>query len=179
MHDLAPGSTSAVRQGDNWLAQELPNILNSTAFSNNGAVFLTFDESAASTTNPIMMIVLSPLAKGGGYASTNFYDHSSTVRTMQDIFGVGPYLGDAVNATNLGELFYNLKIIPTRVNGIMRVALSDLPVGKINYLQASSDLAHWTTLTLVAADAPNETITVTDPAAANRPQRFYRVVEAP
>src|SRR5205085_9448396 len=90
MHDLAPGSSSAVRQGDNWLALELPRILNSAAFTNNGLVILTFDESNASTTSPIMMAVLSPLAKGGGYVTTNFYDHSSTLRTMQDIFGVGP-----------------------------------------------------------------------------------------
>ena len=179
MHDLAPGSSSAVRQGDTWLAQELPRILNSSAFSNNGAVFITFDENAFNASSPIMMAVLSPLAKGGGYASTTYYDHSSYVRTMQDIFGVGPYLGDAVNATNLGELFHNLKITPARLNGVTRVTLSDIPIGKINYLQSSPDMVHWTTISLVAADAPGETITVSDPDPASHAQRFYRVVEAP
>src|SRR6266481_5318910 len=176
MHDFAPGSTSQVRQGDTWLAQELPAILNSSAFSNNGAVFLTFDENSRGS---IMMMVLSPLAKGGGYASTTFYDHSSTVRTMQDIFGVGPYLGDAVNATNLGELFLNPRLMPVRSNGMTQVILSEIPVGKTNYVQASSDLVHWTTLNSVVADTPNQTIAVADPDNSNQPQRFYRVVEAP
>ena len=98
---------------------------------------------------------------------------------MQDIFGVGPYLGDAANATNLGELFLNLKLTVTRANGTTRVLLSDVPVGKINYLQASSDLVHWTTINSIVADAPNETLTVSDADHSNQPQRFYRVVEAP
>ena len=51
------------------------------------------------------MILLSPLAKGNGYASTNRYTHSDTLRTFQDIFNVRPYLGGAVTATNLAELF--------------------------------------------------------------------------
>src|SRR5438105_239140 len=63
MHSLAAGSSSLAHQGDIWLAQELPRILNSDAFSNNGAVFITWDESDISTVNAIGMIVLSPLVK--------------------------------------------------------------------------------------------------------------------
>ena len=126
------------------------------------------------------MMVLSPLAKGEGYVSSNFYDHSSYVRTMQDIFGVSPYLGDAVNATNLGELFLTLKIVPTVVNGVSSVVLSGLPVGKLNYLQASSDTVHWTTIGSGSADTSDQSITIADPdTVANHSQRFYRVVEAP
>ena len=105
MHSLAPGSTSQTRQGDTWLAQELPQILNSPAFLNNGAVFITWDESAGTSANSIGMIVLSPLAKGNGYVSTLFHDHSSMLRTMQEIFGVAPLLGDAASRTNLSDLF--------------------------------------------------------------------------
>src|SRR5438477_5261621 len=64
MHNLASGSTSLARQGDRWLSQELPQILNSAAFSNDGAIFITWDESNLSTTNSIGMIVVSPFAKG-------------------------------------------------------------------------------------------------------------------
>ncbi len=179
MHDLAFGSSSALWQGDTWLAQELPSILNSSAFSNNGAVFLTFDENAFNGYSPIMMAVLSPLAKGGGYVSTTFYDHSSTVRTMQDIFGVGPYLGDAVNATNLAELFHNPTLTPSRTIGLTRLDLSDIAVGKTNYVQSSPDLVHWTTISRVAAEFPHQTITVSDPDVGDQARRFYRVVEAP
>ena len=33
------------------------------------------------------------------------YTHSSDLRTMQEIFHVGPFLGDAANATDLSDLF--------------------------------------------------------------------------
>src|SRR6266700_3702591 len=51
------------------------------------------------------MMVISPLAKGNGYFNSIHYTHSSTLRTFQNIFGVGPYLGDAANATDLSDLF--------------------------------------------------------------------------
>jgi len=50
------------------------------------------------------MIVLSPFAKPG-YANTIHYTHSSTLKTMQEIFGVTPLLADAANATDLSDLF--------------------------------------------------------------------------
>ena len=51
------------------------------------------------------MIVLSPHAKGQGYSNTLHYTHSSTLRTIQEIFGVTPFLGDAANAADLSDLF--------------------------------------------------------------------------
>jgi hypothetical protein len=72
------------------LSRELPRILSSPAYSNNGAVFITWDENGYSDNYPIGMIVLSPLAKGNGYASQVPYDHGSTLRTMQEVFAVRP-----------------------------------------------------------------------------------------
>ena len=97
MHDCS------VATGDTWLASNLPAILNSNAYKNNGAIFITWDESENSD-GPIGMVVLSPLAKVN-YQNSIHYTHSSTVRTMQNIFGVGPYLNDAANATDLSDLF--------------------------------------------------------------------------
>ena len=54
---------------------------------------------------PIGLIVLSPDAKGGGYSNTLHYTHSSLLRSLQEIFGVGPFLGDAAHATDLSDLF--------------------------------------------------------------------------
>jgi hypothetical protein len=42
---------------------------------------------------------------GVPYASPVNRTHSSDVRTMQEIFYVGPWLGDAANATDLSDLF--------------------------------------------------------------------------
>jgi hypothetical protein len=36
------------------------------------------------------------------------YTHSSTLRTVQKMFGLTPYLGDAANATDLSDLFTKL-----------------------------------------------------------------------
>ena len=33
------------------------------------------------------------------------YTHSSTVKTMQEIFGIGAALGDSASATDLADLF--------------------------------------------------------------------------
>ncbi|HUJ29349.1 MAG TPA: alkaline phosphatase family protein, partial [Myxococcales bacterium] len=98
-------TTDEVKNTDNWLAANVPTILNSAAYRNNGALFITWDESEGTTDVPIGMIVLSPKAKGHGYSNSISYTHSSTLRTMQEIFGVQPFLGDAANATDLSDLF--------------------------------------------------------------------------
>jgi hypothetical protein len=90
-------------QIDAFLSVQVPVIQASAAYVNNGAIFVTWDENDTGN-NPIGLIVLSPLAKPG-FASSTHFDHSSTLRTMQRIFGVSPYLGGAASATDLGELF--------------------------------------------------------------------------
>ena len=105
MHDSSGcATTNAVKNGDTWLSQELPKIFASSAYKKGGAVFVTWDESEGGDF-PIGMIVLSPHAKGHGYSNTIAYSHSSTLRTMQEIFGVGPLLRGAAKATSLGDLF--------------------------------------------------------------------------
>ncbi len=97
-------TTDAVKNGDNWLAANVPAILNSAAFHNNGLLLITWDESEGSNV-PIGLIALSPKAKGHGYTNSILYSHSSTLRSIEEIFGVQPMLGDAANATDLSDLF--------------------------------------------------------------------------
>ena len=104
MHNTCAPLNDAVKQGDSWLAQNIPMILNSQAYKDGGIVFITWDE-AEDGDGPIGMIVLSPDAKGGGYSNTIRYTHSSTLRTLEEIFGVAPLLSDVANATNLSDLF--------------------------------------------------------------------------
>ncbi len=104
MHDRCKPLNDQILQGDTWLSKHLPAILNSGAYKDNGAVFITWDEAALAD-GPIGMIVLSPLAKGKGYSNNIHYDHSSTLRTFQEIFGVKPYLRGAGSAQDLGDLF--------------------------------------------------------------------------
>ena len=92
--------------GDTWLSQNVPTILNSAAYKAGGALFITWDE-AATGDGPVGMIVLSPFAKGNGYQNSVHYDHSSTLKTMEEIFGVTPLLGHASDPTtnDLSDLF--------------------------------------------------------------------------
>jgi hypothetical protein len=105
MHDFfgCRNPLDPVQNGDTWLAAEVPKILASQAYKDNGALFITWDESTGGE-NPIGMILLSPLAKGGGYVSHTKYYHSSFLRTMEEIFGV-PLLRDAKTRPNLSDLF--------------------------------------------------------------------------
>ena len=93
----------SVASGDSWLAQNLPKILNSTAYQQGGAIFITWDEGSNGD-GPIGMIVLSPFVKPG-YSNSVYYNHGSTLKTLQEIFQVTPMLGDAGNQTDLSDLF--------------------------------------------------------------------------
>jgi hypothetical protein len=111
MHDNTGCATNdSIRNGDTWLSQNVPTILNSAAYRNNGALFITWDEGEGSD-GPIGMIALSPLAKVG-YANSLAYTHSSTLRTFEEIFGVTPLLGDAAHATDLSDLFQSSPPLP-------------------------------------------------------------------
>ena len=95
--------------GDAWLQAEVPKILASTAYKNNGVLFILWDEGDESTfgtasDGPIPMLVISPLAKKG-YSSATTFTHSSMLRTLQELFGVSPFLRDAKSATDLSEFF--------------------------------------------------------------------------
>ncbi|MBS1803807.1 MAG: phosphoesterase [Acidobacteria bacterium] len=102
MHDGCGGS--AIAHGDAWLNKTVPLILNSTAYKSGGVLFITWDE-AASGDGPIPMILLSPFAKGNHYSNSTYYTHSSTLRTIQEIFGVYPLIRYADSATDLKALF--------------------------------------------------------------------------
>jgi hypothetical protein len=58
----------------------------------------------AAPDGPIGLVVLSQSVRAG-YSSPTIYTHGSLLRTVQEIFGVGPLLRDAANARNLSELF--------------------------------------------------------------------------
>lgn len=100
-------------RSDQWLKINVPLITESKEYQEGGALFIIWDEgedSEAFSDGPIGMFLLSPFAKGGGKSAyTNFihYDHSSTLRTLEEIFHVSPLLGAAASpATNdLNDLF--------------------------------------------------------------------------
>jgi hypothetical protein len=110
MHSSCEPLRNPIRQGDDFLAAFVPKILGSAAYRDGGVLFITWDEGEMAALCPlgdcpIGLLALSPLAKGGGFTSTRSYDHSSLLRTLQEVFGVRPFLGGAATAGDLGELF--------------------------------------------------------------------------
>ena len=103
MHDTCAPTNDSIKQGDTWLSTEVPKIQASQAYQNGGVILITWDESEGGDF-PIGMLAVSSLAKPGFSTATHF-THSSTLRTVQEIFGVTPLLGDAANATDLSEMF--------------------------------------------------------------------------
>jgi hypothetical protein len=106
----------AIAQGDNFLARLVPLIMASDAYQNGAVIALWWDETeggdTAQYTIPFIIISKHAHKNVGGrpYANTIKYSHSSFLRTMQEIFNVDPdsgfpFLGDAVNATDLRALF--------------------------------------------------------------------------
>jgi hypothetical protein len=105
MHDSSGCQTKdEIKNGDTWLSEQIPVIMGSQAYQQGGVIFIIWDESENGD-HPIGMIVLSPYAKGGGYSNSIHYTHSSTLRTVEEIFNLTPFLGDASNATDLSDLF--------------------------------------------------------------------------
>jgi phosphatidylinositol-3-phosphatase len=102
MHSSCSGVDQIVA-GDDWLSQEVPKILASKPYQN-GVLFIVFDE-ADKGDGPIPMLVLSPFAKTGGYTNSIYYEHGSTLRTVEEIFGVSPLLRDAAQQTDLSDFF--------------------------------------------------------------------------
>jgi hypothetical protein len=111
------GDSANIKQGDDFLSQVIPAIMASNAYRDHGAIIIWFDESEedAANDNPddfshsIPEIVISSRAHenvdGRPYASPIAYSHSSDLRTMQELFRVGPFLGDAAFANDLSDLF--------------------------------------------------------------------------
>jgi len=84
------GDQSAIAAADNFLATVVPQIMASKAYLDNGVIILWWDETEGgdSTAFTLPEIIISPLAKGNAYASTVPMNHSSDLKTMEEIFGL-------------------------------------------------------------------------------------------
>jgi len=112
------GDPAKIKQGDDFLKEIVPMIMASKAYQENGVIILWWDEAegdgvsgdnADSFSHTVPEIIISKHAhknvNGVPYASPVNLTHSSDLRTMQEIFHVGPWLGDAANVPDLSDLF--------------------------------------------------------------------------
>jgi phosphatidylinositol-3-phosphatase len=110
------GDLADIAQGDNFLARVVPLIMASEAYKHHGVIVLWWDESEGGDTPAFTLpfIIISKDAhenvNGLPFASATEYSHSSTLRTLQEVFDVDPrsgypWLGAAATADDLSALF--------------------------------------------------------------------------
>ena len=108
------GDQSSIAAADNFLATVIPQIMASKAYQNNGVIVLWWDETEGgdSTGFTIPEIIISPLAKGNAYASSVLLNHSSDIKTMEEIFGL-PLINNPIPAdeTNFDGGYNNVATV--------------------------------------------------------------------
>ncbi|MCU1564733.1 MAG: phosphoesterase [Arthrobacter sp.] len=98
------GSPGGLESADNWLRQQVPAILDSQAFKQDGVLVITFDEADGHTSGPsgvpggtaggrVGALVLSPFTQGGT-TTDRMYNHYSLLASIEDIFSL-PRIGHA------------------------------------------------------------------------------------
>jgi hypothetical protein len=108
------GDQAAIAQGDNFLSLIVPMIEASQAYRNDGTIILWRLRAEDDPGRTLGEIIISPDAKGNAYTNNRRYTHSSDLLPMQEIYGVGPCLRDACNATDRSDLF-KVGSIPTGI----------------------------------------------------------------
>jgi hypothetical protein len=102
-----PVITDLIKLGDTFLSSSVQMITASPSFAMDSVLFVVWDEGDGSSSDgPIGFIAIGAMVKSAanGYSNTIKYDHSSTLRTIETIFGL-PFLRAAQNATDLSDLF--------------------------------------------------------------------------
>jgi acid phosphatase len=96
MHDCP------IAEGDDWLRDFVPRIVESSAWKDRGVLFITFDEGAdRSPRNEVATLVIAPDVAAGSTSGVA-HNHYSLLRTIQAGLGV-PCLAESCHANTLGE----------------------------------------------------------------------------
>jgi acid phosphatase len=101
MHDCS------VATGDSWLRQQVPQILNSPAFTNQHSVLmLTWDEDDYSGTNQVATVMVgSPLMINPAFSSSARYNHYSLLTTIENTLGLSTLTANDAGATVMTDMF--------------------------------------------------------------------------
>jgi hypothetical protein len=106
-HNPQQQPATGLKDADAWVAQELPKIMASSGYTNNGVIFLTWDEAEGRhghSNDQIPMVVISPRIVRAGFQSSSPYSHKSYLSTVEDILGL-PRLATVQSEPTLAEFF--------------------------------------------------------------------------
>ena len=112
------GDSAKIKQGDDFLRQIIPAIMASNAYKNHGAIIIWFDESEQDAVGDNPDDFNHTIARDRHLFSRSRERRRPSLRQprlftrippicarCRNIFRVGPFLGDAVNANDLSDLF--------------------------------------------------------------------------
>ncbi len=98
-------SSNRFGQFDAFLRSEIPKIEASPAFGTDGLIIVTYDEgSDASPRGPVPFLAIGPHVASGVYAAGAF-NHYALLRTLEDGYGLGRYLGHAATAPPIAGIW--------------------------------------------------------------------------
>lgn len=101
MHSSCSPLLDPIKQGDTWLSQNVPAIINYVN-AHQGVLFIVWDEPEGSTGN-IPLIVVGPHVKPN-FVSTIQYSHSSLVKSVEQILAL-PTLATVTSANVFTDFF--------------------------------------------------------------------------
>src|SRR2546425_4883626 len=105
------GSSTCIKDGDNYLKSLVPNILNSLAFQNQrSALFIVFDEGTGycplngSSESCLYAVWAGPVAKTS-FSSSRLYNHYSLTKTIEINWNLAALTSNDAGATAMTEFF--------------------------------------------------------------------------
>lgn len=106
-HNPQSSPVTGLKQTDDWASTEIPKIMASDAFKNDGVIFLTWDEAEGrhgDSKDQVPMIVISPRMKSAGFKSNTAYSHKSYLATVEDMLGL-PRLATVKTEPAMADFF--------------------------------------------------------------------------
>jgi hypothetical protein len=110
-HDNCKPQGTRIRQFDDFLAREIPQIEASPAWGSNDLIFVVYDEGNGKSPNntdkfaggnPAFAVLGGPVHDA---IYPQFANHYSLLRTLEDGFGISQHLGAAHGAATLGNIW--------------------------------------------------------------------------
>ena len=110
-HDNCKPEGDPIRQFDDFLAREIPNIMDSPSWGSGDVILVVYDEGQGGSPNGTKnyaggntpFAAIGDPVVPGQYGS--FANHYSLLRTLEDAFGISTHLGAAASAGTLGNIW--------------------------------------------------------------------------
>jgi phosphatidylinositol-3-phosphatase len=190
-HDCPPGmqtctNTDKLAYGDQWLQNNLGQLISNPVFQQDGLLIITFDEAEKSDLTHgggrVATLLVSPKVKSG-FRSTTFYQHQHLLRTILTALGMNSSLGASKYVGDMAEFFQPAgagSISGTVTNAVTGAPISGASVSgpgsattdSAGSYSFASVAAGFYTLTASASGYQSSSSSLTVTSGANSTQNF-------